>query len=287
MQRRYASPLPFGTELELDADGLVAATPEGVETPEGAFVILGRPALDALPRPGADPEPAPEVAVPEVADAEEDPEVELNPDPEAETAEAPVAGIEDAILATFRPTPRPEDLDERRERQLYGGLTLEELRARRPPERPQSLQELAAASAAAQGTSELAVASSLLPRSRPASVEAAAIELRARGPAAGASTAALEEPQVAPPTVDLDIPSNATVSRSATVDNVINLREVNLIGVSGTPTNRRALVRLPSGRFLTVTVGDRIDGGRVAAIGPNSLQYIRNGRNITLEVPSG
>jgi hypothetical protein len=34
-----------------------------------------------------------------------------------------------------------------------------------------------------------------------------------------------------------------------------------------------------------VGVGDRLDGGRVAAIGEDSLQYVRNGRNITLDIP--
>jgi hypothetical protein len=34
-----------------------------------------------------------------------------------------------------------------------------------------------------------------------------------------------------------------------------------------------------------VGVGDRLDGGRVAAIGEASLQYVRNGRNVTLEIP--
>ena len=68
--------------------------------------------------------------------------------------------------------------------------------------------------------------------------------------------------------------------------NAIRLRDVNLYRRDGTPSNRRALVRLPSGRFVRVGVGDRLDGGRVAAIGENSLQYVRNGRNITLDIPS-
>ena len=62
---------------------------------------------------------------------------------------------------------------------------------------------------------------------------------------------------------------------------------MNLIGVSGTSSQRRALVRLPSGRFVTVEVGDRLDGGQVAAIGESSLQYVKRGRTITLDVPTG
>jgi hypothetical protein len=38
---------------------------------------------------------------------------------------------------------------------------------------------------------------------------------------------------------------------------------------------------------VTVEVGDRLDGGQVAAIGESSLQYVKRGRTITLEVPAG
>jgi hypothetical protein len=36
-----------------------------------------------------------------------------------------------------------------------------------------------------------------------------------------------------------------------------------------------------------VTVGDAIDGGKVAAIGESELRYIKGGKNITLKVPKG
>ena len=71
------------------------------------------------------------------------------------------------------------------------------------------------------------------------------------------------------------------------MDNAINLRQVNLIGVYGTPSNRRALVRLPSGRYKKVKVGDSVDGGRVVAIGDSELRYQKGGRNHTLSIPSG
>ncbi len=77
------------------------------------------------------------------------------------------------------------------------------------------------------------------------------------------------------------------MTRAATNRNAINLRNTNLIGVTGSSNNRRALVRLASGRFVTVEVGDRLDGGRVAAIDDDRLQYIKDGQNITLEVPNG
>jgi type IV pilus biogenesis protein PilP len=77
------------------------------------------------------------------------------------------------------------------------------------------------------------------------------------------------------------------VSDAATMANVMALREINLIGVYGTPNDRRALVRLANGRYVRVSVGDSLDGGQVAAIGDNVLNYVRRGRTITLEIPGG
>ncbi|MBF9035664.1 hypothetical protein HKCCE2091_15555 [Rhodobacterales bacterium HKCCE2091] len=292
--RASPPPPPFGVTFDLNAEGLVEPSPEGTPTPAGAVVYSGLPPLAAQPRPGPDP-----VAPAPAGDADDAGAAVPEADPAAAPADAaPVEGVEDAILATFLPTPRPADLSETRERQVLGGFTLDELQTERPETRPESLQEIALAQLAAAAAvenapegSELAVGESVLPRTRPASVVAAA-EAAAdrRGPAAAASTAGFASDDGEPepvPTLDVNIPQNATVSRSATMENVINLREINLIGVTGTPSDRRALVRLPTGRFVTVSVGDRIDGGRVAAIGATSLQYVKNGRNITLEVPSG
>ena len=62
---------------------------------------------------------------------------------------------------------------------------------------------------------------------------------------------------------------------------------MNLIGVYGQPSDRRALVRLANGRYRKVKVGDRIDGGRVLAIGDDTLRYQKGGQNLTLNMPSG
>ena len=81
------------------------------------------------------------------------------------------------------------------------------------------------------------------------------------------------------------IPTRASVANQATVTNAINLRRISLIGVYGTSAQRRALLRLPSGRYVKVEIGDRVDGGRVAAIGAQELRYVKGGRNITLRMP--
>ncbi len=99
--------------------------------------------------------------------------------------------------------------------------------------------------------------------------------------------AAARVTQAPPPAVVPRVPSSASVTRQATVRNAINLNRINLIGVYGQPSDRRALVRLANGRYRKVQVGDRIDGGRVLAIGDGTLRYQKNGRNVTLDMPSG
>lgn len=264
--RRFPPPPAFGAAFDLTDSGLVAPTPDGVLTPEGAFVILGQPSRLPLPRPR------------EIA------------------SEVPVIDAEAAVLGTFRPAERPGDLAETRERQVLNGFTEAELADVRPTSRPDSPQETAAQASlfpaastdpdavneavreAIAGT-ELAVARSLMPRTRPANITqivASADRTPTEQPTAVAASAVAAGPS---------IPSNADVSRAATERNAIRLRNVNLIGVNGSSSDRRALVRLASGRFVRVNVGDRLDGGRVAAIGETTLQYVRSGRTVTLEIP--
>ena len=125
-----------------------------------------------------------------------------------------------------------------------------------------------------------AVAASLVPLGRPRNM--AAIVEQADATITQAAAAPAPQRSVQP-----DIPSNTNVAREATVTNALNLRQTNLIGVYGTPDNRRALVRLPNGNYEKVKVGDRIDGGRVAAIGEAQLRYVKGGRSITLDMPRG
>jgi hypothetical protein len=160
-----------------------------------------------------------------------------------------------------------------------------------------------------QGGSPLAVAISRKPAARPARSSPVtgegAISLAAAdaslvpetasrvpdAPAKPADTAAsddpaaveLDEPEVA--SAAPSIPTRASVAKKATFKNKINLSKVNLIGVFGTASNRTAMVRQSNGRFVKVEVGDRIDGGRVAAISDRELQYVKNGTTLTLGLP--
>jgi len=44
---------------------------------------------------------------------------------------------------------------------------------------------------------------------------------------------------------------------------------------------------MSNGRYHKVKVGDRLDGGRVSAIGDGELRYQKGGRNIVLQMPRG
>jgi hypothetical protein len=57
------------------------------------------------------------------------------------------------------------------------------------------------------------------------------------------------------------------------------------MGVYGSPSNRRALVRLSNGRYKKLKVGDRLDGGRVSAIGDSELSYVKGNRSYVLRMP--
>lgn len=262
-------PIAPGQFFELDADGLVPPTPDGALTPDGVLVFSD-PEVRPDPRPGI---------TPATTDAD----------------------ILRETLSGLRPPPRPENATELRERAVLDGRSRAELASVAPPARPASIQDLAEAPDAAEAEAS-GMASSLVPDARPsdfaarvASLRAARTQARAeapsgsRGSAPSASLAAVAPPAPAPEVRETapSIPTTASVARQATLENALPLNRINLIGVYGTPNSRRALIRLASGRYVKVEVGDRVDGGRVAAIGEASVQYTKGGRNITLEMPRG
>ncbi len=253
---KQSDPAPAGTEFVLDARGLVVPTRTGALSPDGYTVFLGRPA--------AVPPPTPERRA---IGAVEEP-----------TPEAP-----DLELAAFRPRERPSNLVENTERQQFGGLTRTELAGFRPKSRPESAQQEQQTDAPPTAQ---AVAQSSRPESRPRNFERIVARIRANPDTRRAEEATPRRvAAVAPRTVAPAIPSVGSVTRQATIRNAINLNRINLMGVYGTPANRRALVRLSNGRYKKVKVGDRIDGGRVSAIGESELRYQKGNRNIVLKMP--
>ncbi len=185
-----------------------------------------------------------------------------------------VAPAPELAIAKLRPRLRPTNLVEQNERARQGGRSNDELAAIRPQVRPQSAKALAEADETATAR---AVAVSLKPRNRPANIQKIVAKARVQAPVATPAVAI----------VTPSIPTTASVARQATQQNELNLRKINLIGVYGSSSERRALVRMANGRYKKVQVGDRMDGGRVAAIGETELRYIKSGKNIVLKMPKG
>ncbi|MEH6391393.1 MAG: hypothetical protein V7763_07040 [Sulfitobacter sp.] len=270
MDLKPASPAAVGTAFALDSNGLVIPTSKGAINPDGVMVFAGRP-----------------VVVP--------PQIErAQPEQPSETAV-------DKKIAGSRPKVRPADLVEQNERSVLDGLTRTELAALRPEERPTSAQQIAAEAAqpAVAETAEpstpdnpaasfenataFAVRSSIRPDTRPDDFARRINRAEAAAPAPTRVASAASA--IAPKVVQPSLPSKASVAKQATVKNAIKLREINLIGVYGKPSSRRALIRLSNGRYQKVAVGDTLDGGRVLAIGDNELRYKRRGRDVVLRMP--
>lgn len=272
-----SSPAAAGTAFKLDENGLVVATATGALSPDGYTVFLGKPPLVPPATPSRFQTTVEDTAV-------------------------------RSALAAARPKPRPSDLVEKTERAQLDGLTRSELADYRPALRPASLQQQAEAQAAARNrpqdkpmvtdgavalalaapdpaetATRLAVRASMRPDVRPRNFSR--IVKRAQRAAPKSEVRVASAAGVAPRTVKPKIPSSASVAKQATVKNALNLRKVNLIGVYGKPSSRRALVRLGNGRYRKVVVGDKIDGGRVSAIGESELRYKKRGRDLILKMP--
>ncbi|RVV99802.1 hypothetical protein EKE94_03770 [Mesobaculum littorinae] len=253
----------------------------------------------AAPDPAPRPEDVAEAeGAAEATDADADTAAGASTD-ETETAEgpedtAPVVDLPASALVDRTPQPRPNDLAAEAVAAAVAAsgasLAAQALDGAADPaastadpaattgEQVASLEEPAE-------ISPFALDRSPVPAARPARVEQRAAAVAA-APAASPAQAPVAAPAAAS-VVQPRNPTSASVASSATTDGAINLRRLNLVGVFGGGANRRALLRLPSGRFVKVKVGDSIDGGRIASIGESDLRYVKSGRNFTLSMPNG
>jgi len=311
-----APPPPAGTRYEFEPDGTIRAGETGVVTPEGFWLIAARPPVLPPARPAdapaevveapADAAPLATAEAPERTEAAEAtgtesdfaPSAEVTqrrPEPRPANAETPATEAEqaeddaalapatDSRLASLRPRLRPET--------LAAAAT-----ARRQTAEAASLAATATAEGATASTAALPVAISLRPAARPRDFSravAAAVAAATQSAAASSQRRSApvdaeeeDEPQVVASAAPR-IPTRASVAKQATFTNAINLSKINLIGVYGTANNRYALVRSPNGRYTKVKVGDRVDGGVVAAITSNELRYQKGGRMLSLAMPRG
>lgn len=247
-----------------------APSAQGEMTPEGVFLIAGQPI--GRDTPVANTQAVPQGTVAEILDT---------------------AAVANPELAGKKPVMRPEGLAPKVNSDPA-------LAGKRPAQRPESV--IAAVLAAQQDAnaprSALAVTISRLPVPRPSNLKImvtapqeialATPDLAPPETAAVANDAAPIEADNEPEVVATKSSGPRTVvSKNATFKNAINLSQMNLIGVYGSQANRYALIRQSNGRFKKVYVGDRFDGGLVAAITESELRYSKGGQMLALQMPKG
>lgn len=296
------SPPAADTTFVLDSRGFVQASASGALTPDGVRVFAGRPAV--VPPGGA----AGRVDVPQDATPETAAETarlatlrpRVRPEDAAEQIERDgLSGRTLSELAAMRPKLRPESAQEaaaNAEETETANIedASEAATAARASTVDLAALEGAVAEAVAEpdpfdGATAEAVQASLKPNTRPRNFDNI-VQRTIKSQERQAQRAEAEQQPVrvaAAQKVTPKIPSAASVSKAATERRALKFQRVNLIGVYGTQTNRRALVRMSNGRYQKVKVGDRLDGGRVNAIGESELRYQKGGRNIVLTMPRG
>ena len=80
-------------------------------------------------------------------------------------------------------------------------------------------------------------------------------------------------------------PGEATAARLATTSVSIDLRDLVLLGTFGSPTEPRALLRLPDGSVQRVAPGDTVGARKVAAIDEGQVVFSGAGRPKSLGLP--
>lgn len=301
-----AAPPPYGTVYKFDANGLIVPTPEGIITPEGVLLIAGKPPLVPAMRPEtlAVVPLASAAAADTVTDA---PVLPVDPamvgkrsKPRPPTLAPPASADDDAALAPaadsrfagLRPRLRPATVLAAGEAERLASAGASLVAVAEPD---------AGALVLAASRSPMAVAISRKPEPRPRdlsrAVEAAVAaavrapepvpepeqETAAAAPEKNTSPEADNEPELA--SAAPSIPTKASVAKQATFKNAINLSKINLIGVYGTQSSRYALVRQANGRYKKVAVGDRLDGGQIAAITATEVRYKKGSKMVTLAMP--
>lgn len=319
------APPPFGTIYEFNANGTIQAVADGIMTPDGVRLVAGTPASIPPARPAAiaaAATPAPEAVAPNaVATAPVDETTAVGADPALADArprprpaglvvpasddDAALQGDQPILASSLRPLARPATLVAAHDPALResDAASLAAASAAAGSAAEAIIQDLATVDLATSGVtpsgSRLAVSVSRIPAPRPRDMEravAAALEAATRAPepepepepeqvaAAAAPTPEAEpEPEVEAPVAAA--PTSGSVADQATFVNALNLSRINLIGVYGTQSNRYALIRQANGRYKKVTVGDRMDGGTVAAITATEVRYQKGGRLIALQMP--
>ncbi len=297
---------PAALQAPTQTDAALEA-PDNTPRPK-TLLELADPALAGFkaPRRPADLVPTPPATE---TDAQVDPQAAAEPD---------LLALADPALAGAKPRLRPTGLNTRVDEEPQGLLALADpalagKKARRRPAKlatetapsPQGLLALADPALAKfrakrrpntlqtdkpedqqpantlAGATRLAVALSLKPKLRPANL-GPGLAVKTEGNTKATAKTPRSAVGTSKPSPS---PTVVAVSKAATQKAHLNKRKMNLVGVFGTPNARRALIRMPSGRYVKVKTGDRLSGWQVSAIGESSLRIRKGTKNLILRMP--
>lgn len=183
----------------------------------------------------------------------------------------------------------PARLDDPSKPSLLRERELAALSLRPPPSRPKKLAvhvEPEPDNNGAENTSKVAIAQEAIPLRRPASIRSKAQKILEQRASVTAKVANKQKPKETTSQARLRIPTSARVASTATIKDGINLGDISLIGIFGTSKTRRALVRLPQGRYVQVTRGDNVSGWTVSAVSEDAVRIQKRGRNHVLRLPN-
>ncbi len=208
-----------------------------------------------------------------------------------EEAALPLLALADPALAGKKPRARPAGLKaapvvDPQSLIARADPTLSGYRAKK---RPSNLKfapvapkiEIKPAQNTLSSATRLAIAISPKPKTRPANFA----NLAARASDGTTKTTGKTPKTAAGTSKPSSSPTTTTVAKAATEKSRFNKRKMSLVGVFGKPSARRALVRMPSGRYVKVKSGDRLSGWRVSAIGASSVRIQKGSKNQILRMP--
>jgi type IV pilus biogenesis protein PilP len=229
------------------------------------------------------PEPTPETAT-LTADA-------ITPDKtEPVIPEPDLLSMADPALKNTLPKSRPPSISEKAKAAKNSLLAREDptLASSKPKRRPanlsipkQKINPLEIKVAIQQAVNE-----TIRPRSRPKNLSRTVARATKNSETVQTSALISSTPaDTANGTSNANSPTPANIQKGATERSRLSKKHISLIGVFGKPSDRQALLRMPSGRFVKVKPGQNVGGWKVSAIGESSVRIIKGNRNQVLRMP--
>ena len=235
----------------------VASTPDVIASDREAIALTGEQVVDAV-------ETVETAEAVETVEAENSVQTAATPEVTEPTLQAEIAAAAVPSLILPRPPARPE----------------------RASDVAALIRQLDAVPTVDGPVSKYAIDQLYAPAKRPAGLQAQAKKIIEQRNSVTNQVAIKQQPVAATPQKSLRIPTGARVGTAATIKDGIALGDISLIGIYGTTKTRRALVRLPQGRYVQISRGDAVSGWTVSAVSEDAVRIQKGSKNKVLRLPN-